>query len=264
MVRPALSTYFRTTKLTVEVRCFRFETRLRSSRRSRRVIPTLVLCSQASYPSATQPFLPDASADTRTCRPFLPARSLAWSTTLRRGAISTSSSTCALVESSLTGSAQRGRTTSGSSLSPCPRGRSAHYRELTLPLITLTQGRSALGLRCGIDRQVLARPGDRPSRCVSSPSQPAERIALTPAPSHHADLKPENLIFADKTDGADLLIADFGAFSPLRRFACLPEGPDRYRAFLALGLSRIIQEDQFKLLSTVCGTPGLFFRIWPP
>jgi hypothetical protein len=173
MVRPALSTYFRTTKLTVEVRCFRFETRLRSSRRSRRVIPTLVFCSQASYPSATQPFLPDASADTRTCRPFLPARSLAWSTTLRRGAISTSSSTCALVESSLTGSAQRGRTTSGSSLSPCPRGRSAHYRELTLPLITLTQGRSALGLRCGIDRQVLARPGDRPSRCVSSPSQPA-------------------------------------------------------------------------------------------
>ncbi|KAL7415961.1 kinase-like domain-containing protein [Mrakia frigida] len=47
----------------------------------------------------------------------------------------------------------------------------------------------------------------------------------------HRDLKPENLIFANKTEDADLLIADFG-------------------------LSRIIQEDTFKMLTTTCGTPG--------
>ena len=46
-------------------------------------------------------------------------------------------------------------------------------------------------------------------------------------------VKPENLIFANKTEDADLLIADFG-------------------------LSRIIQEDTFKMLTTTCGTPGSF------
>ncbi|CED83033.1 pkinase-domain-containing protein [Phaffia rhodozyma] len=47
----------------------------------------------------------------------------------------------------------------------------------------------------------------------------------------HRDLKPENLIFADKSEESDLLIADFG-------------------------LSRIMKEEQFNLLTTTCGTPG--------
>ncbi|KAF8250227.1 Pkinase-domain-containing protein [Wilcoxina mikolae CBS 423.85] len=47
----------------------------------------------------------------------------------------------------------------------------------------------------------------------------------------HRDLKPENLLFRTPEDNADLLIADFG-------------------------LSRIIDEEQFHILTTTCGTPG--------
>jgi calcium/calmodulin-dependent protein kinase I len=47
----------------------------------------------------------------------------------------------------------------------------------------------------------------------------------------HRDLKPENLLFRTPEDNADLLIADFG-------------------------LSRIMHEEQFHVLTTTCGTPG--------
>ncbi|KIN01698.1 hypothetical protein OIDMADRAFT_196149 [Oidiodendron maius Zn] len=47
----------------------------------------------------------------------------------------------------------------------------------------------------------------------------------------HRDLKPENLLFRTPEDNADLLIADFG-------------------------LSRIMDEEQFRVLTTTCGTPG--------
>ncbi|KAI9654853.1 MAG: hypothetical protein M1831_005222 [Alyxoria varia] len=47
----------------------------------------------------------------------------------------------------------------------------------------------------------------------------------------HRDLKPENLLFRTPEDNADLLIADFG-------------------------LSRIMDEQQFHVLTTTCGTPG--------
>jgi calcium/calmodulin-dependent protein kinase I len=47
----------------------------------------------------------------------------------------------------------------------------------------------------------------------------------------HRDLKPENLLFRTPEDNAELLIADFG-------------------------LSRIIDEEQFHVLTTTCGTPG--------
>lgn len=47
----------------------------------------------------------------------------------------------------------------------------------------------------------------------------------------HRDLKPENLLFRDKSEDADLLIADFG-------------------------LSRVVDSGKFTLLSTTCGTPG--------
>ncbi|KAK9236208.1 Ca/Cm-dependent protein kinase B [Lipomyces kononenkoae] len=47
----------------------------------------------------------------------------------------------------------------------------------------------------------------------------------------HRDLKPENLLFRTADDNSDLLIADFG-------------------------LSRIIEEEQFNILKTTCGTPG--------
>ena len=47
----------------------------------------------------------------------------------------------------------------------------------------------------------------------------------------HRDLKPENLLFRTPEDNADLLIADFG-------------------------LSRIMDEERFHVLTTTCGTPG--------
>ncbi|KAI0999492.1 Calcium/calmodulin-dependent protein kinase [Podosphaera aphanis] len=47
----------------------------------------------------------------------------------------------------------------------------------------------------------------------------------------HRDLKPENLLFRTPEDNADLLIADFG-------------------------LSRIMNEEKFHVLTTTCGTPG--------
>ena len=47
----------------------------------------------------------------------------------------------------------------------------------------------------------------------------------------HRDLKPENLLFRDRSEHSDLLIADFG-------------------------LSRVIDHDKMTALSTTCGTPG--------
>lgn len=47
----------------------------------------------------------------------------------------------------------------------------------------------------------------------------------------HRDLKPENLLFRTPEDNADLLVADFG-------------------------LSRIMDEESFHVLTTTCGTPG--------
>jgi calcium/calmodulin-dependent protein kinase I len=47
----------------------------------------------------------------------------------------------------------------------------------------------------------------------------------------HRDLKPENLLFRTPEDNADLLIADFG-------------------------LSRIMDDEKFHVLTTTCGTPG--------
>lgn len=47
----------------------------------------------------------------------------------------------------------------------------------------------------------------------------------------HRDLKPENLLFQTPDDDSDLLIADFG-------------------------LSRIIDEEKFRMLTTTCGTPA--------
>lgn len=47
----------------------------------------------------------------------------------------------------------------------------------------------------------------------------------------HRDLKPENLLFRTPDDDADLLIADFG-------------------------LSKIMDEEQFHVLTTTCGTPA--------
>jgi calcium/calmodulin-dependent protein kinase I len=47
----------------------------------------------------------------------------------------------------------------------------------------------------------------------------------------HRNLKPENLLFRTPEDNADLMITDFG-------------------------LSRIMDEEQFHVLTTTCGTPG--------
>ncbi|KAI0708507.1 Pkinase-domain-containing protein [Earliella scabrosa] len=47
----------------------------------------------------------------------------------------------------------------------------------------------------------------------------------------HRDLKPENLLFRTKDEDADIMIADFG-------------------------LSRVMDEDKFHLLTEICGTPG--------
>lgn len=47
----------------------------------------------------------------------------------------------------------------------------------------------------------------------------------------HRDLKPENLLFRTKAENADIMIADFG-------------------------LSRVVEEEKFHLLTEICGTPG--------
>ncbi|ODV92863.1 hypothetical protein CANCADRAFT_13750, partial [Tortispora caseinolytica NRRL Y-17796] len=47
----------------------------------------------------------------------------------------------------------------------------------------------------------------------------------------HRDLKPENLLFRTPDEDAEVLIADFG-------------------------LSRVIDEERFRVLTTTCGTPG--------
>ncbi|WFC98612.1 CCR4-NOT core subunit cdc39 [Malassezia yamatoensis] len=47
----------------------------------------------------------------------------------------------------------------------------------------------------------------------------------------HRDLKPENLLFRDRSEHSDLLIADFG-------------------------LSRMVDDEKMAVLSTTCGTPG--------
>ena len=48
----------------------------------------------------------------------------------------------------------------------------------------------------------------------------------------HRDLKPENLIFRTKKEDADVMIADFG-------------------------LSRVMEEERFQMLTEICGTPGV-------
>lgn len=47
-----------------------------------------------------------------------------------------------------------------------------------------------------------------------------------------SDLKPENLLFRDKAEDADIMIADFG-------------------------LSRVMDEEKLQLLTEICGTPGV-------
>ena len=47
----------------------------------------------------------------------------------------------------------------------------------------------------------------------------------------HRDLKPENLLFRTPAEDADVMIADFG-------------------------LSRVMEEEKFHLLTEICGTPG--------
>ena len=47
----------------------------------------------------------------------------------------------------------------------------------------------------------------------------------------HRDLKPENLLFRTPDEEADVMIADFG-------------------------LSRVMEEEKFHLLTEICGTPG--------
>ncbi|WVN86457.1 uncharacterized protein L203_101621 [Cryptococcus depauperatus CBS 7841] len=47
----------------------------------------------------------------------------------------------------------------------------------------------------------------------------------------HRDLKPENILFRSKAEDADLMLADFG-------------------------LSKVLDEDKFAILTTTCGTPG--------
>ncbi|OXG18040.1 Ca2+/calmodulin-dependent protein kinase [Cryptococcus neoformans Ze90-1] len=47
----------------------------------------------------------------------------------------------------------------------------------------------------------------------------------------HRDLKPENILFKSKAEDADLMLADFG-------------------------LSKVLDDDKFAILTTTCGTPG--------
>ncbi len=69
----------------------------------------------------------------------------------------------------------------------------------------------------------------------SSPSQP-----LTGRP----DLKPENILFKSKAEDADLMLADFGvSVVKTRRRTRLTAGK----------LSKVLEEDNFSILTTTCG-----------
>ena len=57
-------------------------------------------------------------------------------------------------------------------------------------------------------------------------------IHLSPYVPHIVDLKPENLLFRSKEEEADIMIADFG-------------------------LSRVMDDEKFHLLTEICGTPGV-------
>ena len=57
-------------------------------------------------------------------------------------------------------------------------------------------------------------------------------IQLPPHTTHIIDLKPENLLFRSKEEEADIMIADFG-------------------------LSRVMDDEKFHLLTEICGTPGV-------
>jgi serine/threonine protein kinase len=48
----------------------------------------------------------------------------------------------------------------------------------------------------------------------------------------HRDLKPENILFKSKAEDADLMLADFG-------------------------LSKVLEEDNFSILTTTCGVSHL-------
>lgn len=50
----------------------------------------------------------------------------------------------------------------------------------------------------------------------------------------HPDLKPENLLFRDINEDADIMVADFG-------------------------LSRIMEDEKLTKLTEICGTPGVSF-----
>jgi len=118
--------------------------------------------------------------------------------------ISTSSSTCARVESFSTASAQRATTTS--KMQPT----------LSASFSSLFSTSTAAGLCTAVS--AVASPGSSPadgqSRCM------------------HVDLKPENLLFRSPAEDADIMIADFG-------------------------LSRVMDDEKFRALTEVCGTPGV-------
>jgi calcium/calmodulin-dependent protein kinase I len=75
-------------------------------------------------------------------------------------------------------------------------------------------------------RQTHPRQRDRTSRHVAPPGAPLSR-AHSPL-----DLKPENLLFRDGREDADIMIADFG-------------------------LSRVMDDDQLMVLVDACGTLGV-------
>lgn len=57
-------------------------------------------------------------------------------------------------------------------------------------------------------------------------------IVTAQLPLFFSDLKPENLLFRSKAEDADIMIADFG-------------------------LSRVMEEEKFHMLTEICGTPGV-------
>ena len=65
-----------------------------------------------------------------------------------------------------------------------------------------------------------------------SPFAAADRPRLISRRSRISDLKPENLLFRTKDEDADIMIADFG-------------------------LSRVMDDEKFHLLTEICGTPGV-------
>ena len=129
----------------------------------------------------------------------------------------------------------------------CAKGN--YYEECVAPRAVLADLASCSCVLLGTQRRSCAPSWARSSTSTSAGSSTAVSAPVSWAPvrayrsfvhpltcapdtAHCTDLKPENLLFRTKDEDADIMIADFG-------------------------LSRVMDDEKFHLLTEICGTPGV-------